>query len=251
MVQLLPPRHRPAAGTLLEFPTMMKITIPRNALRALVNLAARDDIRSYLNGIMIEAHPSGRAILVATNGHVLGAIHCPDAVEGLPIERGAVQIIVPVEIVRALKRSAKLPRAGVEITGAAPAVAEPGGDYVAPAAMMLRDPCNSIALEFTPIEGRFPEFRRVVPAASSGSEVGFYDPRYVSAFEAAAQELTPSRMVQSFVHQAGTNPALVTMPAAPEFIGVIMPMRVDQSAATAPDWIRAQADTPADLKAAA
>src|SRR5690606_12660465 len=40
--------------------------------------AAKNDIRYYLNGVRIEPHPQQGAVIVATNGYRLAAIHDPD-----------------------------------------------------------------------------------------------------------------------------------------------------------------------------
>ena len=43
-------------------------------LRTLVQFQAQSDIRYHLNGILVEPHPQGGVMLVATNGHMLAAI---------------------------------------------------------------------------------------------------------------------------------------------------------------------------------
>jgi len=48
----------------------MKIHISRNKLKAAAYFSARDDIRYYLNGILIESTPMQTRI-VATDGHAL------------------------------------------------------------------------------------------------------------------------------------------------------------------------------------
>lgn len=40
--------------------------------------ASEKDVRYYLHGVCIERHPDQGVILIATNGHILAAIHDPD-----------------------------------------------------------------------------------------------------------------------------------------------------------------------------
>ncbi len=47
---------------------MQTYSLPRDELRALLHLAAKDDIRTYLNGIRVEISANGDARMVATNG---------------------------------------------------------------------------------------------------------------------------------------------------------------------------------------
>lgn len=45
---------------------------------AIHHCAAKGDVRYYLNAVHIERHPSGGVMIVATNGHFMGAMHDPD-----------------------------------------------------------------------------------------------------------------------------------------------------------------------------
>ncbi|WP_443698731.1 DNA polymerase III subunit beta family protein [Pseudomonas sp.] len=45
---------------------------------AMALFMAKQDVRYYLNGISVEPHPDGGAIIVATDGHRLAVIHDPD-----------------------------------------------------------------------------------------------------------------------------------------------------------------------------
>jgi DNA polymerase-3 subunit beta len=69
----------------------MKIYTSLSALRAVSALAARDDIRYYLNGVLIEAS-AHTTRLVGTNGHVMGIYDNIDQENELD---GRVSFIVP------------------------------------------------------------------------------------------------------------------------------------------------------------
>src|SRR5690554_6753006 len=52
--------------------------------------AAVRDVRVYLNGISIEPHPAGGAIIVGSNGATLAAIHDPEGYVREPIIVGGI-----------------------------------------------------------------------------------------------------------------------------------------------------------------
>lgn len=112
----------------------MKISIPLRFLQAALTHASKNDVRFYLNGVCVES--SG--YVVATDGHrmfvALEPHNCTDR----------KQTIIPYE---ALKESLRISPKGathMEITGA-------------PYPFTLNDK------PFIPLDGTFPEWRRVIP----------------------------------------------------------------------------------------
>jgi len=59
--------------------TEEQLSIPAKDLMAVLPFRARQDIRYYLDGISIEPVETGGCMIVATDGHLLGAIHSPNA----------------------------------------------------------------------------------------------------------------------------------------------------------------------------
>lgn len=58
---------------------------------AAINLfAAENDVRYYLCGVYIEPHPEKGAVIVATNGHIIGIIHDPEGFCAKPIIVGDI-----------------------------------------------------------------------------------------------------------------------------------------------------------------
>jgi DNA polymerase-3 subunit beta len=76
----------------------------------------------------------------------------------------------------------------------------------------------------TVVDGRYPDWRRVMPATAS-NEPAQYQTEYIASFGKIG-ELFGDKKVKCVIHYNGNNAALVTFPAS-EAIGVVMPLRVD------------------------
>lgn len=199
---------------------MQTITIRRNALRAMLHLAGDRDVRSYLNGVLVEANATATR-LVATDGHVLGVFEQP-APKKTPNEvAGVVQIIVPRETLALLKADRKaLPRVTLTWDETAPTVA-----YGAVAAAELDDSGRRIG--FTPIDGKFPDYTATIPHANPSGEAAQFDVALLDRFVKVARLLgvrCPETMLD-IAHNGPDRAAAVTIHGAPEFAGVIGPLR--------------------------
>jgi hypothetical protein len=81
----------------------------------------------------------------------------------------------------------------------------------------------------TTVDGRFPDWRRVVPASADGIPSQF-SPEYVGSFGKVGELLGgKSKSTSCVIHHNGNGAALVTFPGSPA-VGVIMPMRVGSEA---------------------
>jgi DNA polymerase-3 subunit beta len=198
----------------------MKITIQSETMRALLAVAAKQDIRYYLNGICVDARDNGDVVLVATNGHVLLAV--PVAADDVA-DLAPGQYIIPrdtAEAVKPIKAGRTTLPLQLEITTPAPA---PDPDR--PDVTVKRAPTFTLAGATTAgaavMDGQYPDWRRVMPAKASGEPAQF-QPDYVAAFGAVAKLLGSGIPV---IHHNGNAGALVTGLGAA--LGVIMPMRTD------------------------
>lgn len=52
---------------------MNPINIPNKLIRAALECAAKQDIRTHLNGVTVEILPSGKAVVMGTDGHMMFA----------------------------------------------------------------------------------------------------------------------------------------------------------------------------------
>jgi len=127
-------------------------SIATRHLKAALHCASKADIRYYLNGVLVEAAGEKDVRLVATDGHIM---FCGKAaIQDVSGPVGFSPIIIPRETVEAVVKG----KAGmVEFKDMG------DGKYVLG---------NQI---FAPVDGKFPEWRRVVPQAADGS-AACYDP---------------------------------------------------------------------------
>jgi DNA polymerase-3 subunit beta len=138
-----------------EFPVVedvnaqQTVTLPQGALKRLLEKThfamAQQDVRYYLNGLLLEiAGPSVRA--VATDGHRLAL--CEDAVDGA--DATPQQVILPRKGVLELQRL----------------IADGGEVTLAIGTNHLRAELGDIRFTSKLIDGRFPDYERVIPAAA-------------------------------------------------------------------------------------
>jgi DNA polymerase-3 subunit beta len=202
----------------------MKIQLKPETLKALLTIAAKKDIRYYLQGVLVEVNPSGQTVLVATDGHRLLAlpVAADDVADPLPgeyiIPRDALESVKPVKYGRATHPF----ELTIEQPAPTPDETRPGATITHPARFTLTGATTAAGAM---IDGRYPDWRRVLPATAS-NEPGHYQPDYVADFGAVASLLTGKKSPCPIIHHNGTSGALVTG-LGHDAVGVLMPMRVD------------------------
>lgn len=195
--------------------TETSYTIPVAALRAVLLAAASKDVRYYLKGVLIEPRADTLAI-VATDDNRL---HC--VVLDKPGTVAGAAFIVPRELAAAIVKGAKK-GADVTIVTSAPYV---GSVYLE----LRRD--DGIAARGLAVDGRFPDWRRIVPSVGSAGDVspGQFNYVYLADAQAAAAALLETRHAIINVVHRGDNAALVTCPDLSSFFAVVMPIRADRA----------------------
>lgn len=189
-----------------------KITIPTNYLRALMAVAAKKDIRYYLNGAHIETGAFG-AIGVATDGHIMLVIRLDES----PRPDGVAFVPQGWKLNAIKDHSVTITNSGDAETG----------EYVC----TLEHSGGNLRADFS--QGRFPDWRRVVPREVS-LQCGAFDSALIARFDAVAKILnkTSSAIV---CHNGLSDPALVTFTHCENIFGVIMPVR-RELATIPPAW---------------
>lgn len=110
-------------------------------LKALLLTAGKKDVRYYINGVFLEVRPDFHR-LVSTDGSNFGMFH--NAVE---TDCAAFDMIIPRKVIEDLPKQ----------TGAT--------------VKLERHDANTYrlgSLLFTPIDGKYPEYRRVIPKTPTG-----------------------------------------------------------------------------------
>lgn len=181
----------------------MKILIPINAFKAAIHCVAnKHDVRYYLQGVHIEVFGT-QANVVATDGHCMLA--CKVAVEN---SESSVDLIIPTDTVKAALKAHSIK------------------SYPFLSLDQLADGRYSLDDQlFTPIDGKFPDWKRIIPKAVSG-EAGSYDPEIVlrvSKAVCAFYDCKHARLIQD-----GRLSAAVVCGNDDTCIGILMPWRVTE-----------------------
>ena len=205
----------------------MSAMINLKTLKA-INLASSDEkTRYYLNGVLLELRP-GRVNYIATNGHILAAMsHETDC--DLTLD-----LIVPSAVIESFKVSKR---------DDGDAILEPIG----PGSYRLGDKI------FTPIDGTFPDWRRVVGDVNCPAYTGIgkksdgttyqplipqFNPKYISTMGKIGLGLGASGLSMELHHNEASYPSRVTWDVDGAF-GVIMPLKSPERSSALPDWVGA------------
>lgn len=185
----------------------MQFSIKQSQLKAMLNLAAKQDIRFYLCGVFVEFNQQTTR-LVATCGHKLGVLnHSSDD------NQGAGSLIISREVIENLPKATRSfdPELTIiKFDGNATGwtIVIPGGTQIV----------------FQQIEGNFPDYRRVCNFKTSG-EAASFNYEYMVQFLKVQHALGGSKTNTVNLYQNGTSGALVTLAGVDNFAGVIMPIR--------------------------
>jgi DNA polymerase-3 subunit beta len=196
----------------------MQFSILRKQLKAMSRIAAKSDIRYYLNGLHVVQDNRGTYI-EATNGHMLGRLLIDETPNANPCS-----VILPLDSVKTLAATGKKGRETVCFTvdGVKISAINPQGE----------------TMIFQAIEGKFPDCDRVVPTltSDSGLEPSTYNPEYIAAFYDCAKDLGSScKGITVQIKQRGNDSGIVNIDSEPLFVGIIMPMR-EHASVNVPTW---------------
>ena len=185
-------------------------------LAFVAHCAPTKDIRYYLNSVLVESRG-----LVGTDGHRMAAVNCATGVGP------GGDIVIPIDVVKTVLKMT--PKKQVRV----PLYADQLGD-----------------VQFTPIDGTYPDWCRVVPSylaidvrdMMTPSE---YNPKYVFEAYKATDKLN-GRNGRSgagssciWLHQNGTASGIMQSTESPEAFVLIMP-RSQNGAPDRPElnWVR-------------
>jgi DNA polymerase-3 subunit beta len=136
------------------------ITFSKHQLRAALTHAAKSDVKYYLNGVHLEFTHSGDIHIIATDGKRMfcGLVFAQHAKWTDAAQKGPFRLTVPYETVKAATKG----------KGDVVLLAMDNGQY------SLGD------LIFTPIDGVYPDWRRVIPSTSREAIAAQYDWEFVA-----------------------------------------------------------------------
>jgi hypothetical protein len=216
--------------------TEVIVRIDAQDLARVAPFVAKQDVRYYLNGIYVEPHADG-AILTATNGHIAAALFSSKSFAAeariLDYPKRLAAEIRKAALARALYETRLEVREGdawpeiVSTTGYAKSPVR-HVEYVSPGKPF--------------IDGRFPDWRKIIPAELIDGLPGFVNSDYVRlAVEAMSGFQLGKRRYHGVTFQHGPapdSPIVIRSTDAPDLVVVIMPMRGTFDNKTLPDWTR-------------
>lgn len=192
------------------------LTLKTSQLKAAMHCTAVKDVRFYLNGVLLECCANGDVHIVSTNGAILfaGLICAPNVAWSENPQRGPWRMIVPRDAIATAMKSALGKKGMVHLQ------AMPDGRY------MLNDTV------FTPIDGTFPDWRRVCPShaalAHRGEKPAQLNPDLLVQCADALRDWFSigQEKVPGYLHMCGTEAAVMSGSDCTAFT-VIMPVRMD------------------------
>lgn len=212
---------------------MSTINVYRTKLKAAARFMAVQDTRYYLNGLLIESNEL-QSRIVATDGHTMFCGY--DDAKG--DNAGLFAGIMPSDTVKQILAWKAPHKSAADMPVVLTTCDDPLGEHRA-------EWCGNVVI-FRLIEGKFPDYTRVIPQAVSGL-AGNYDPDYLARAKAAAVDLGMSKKYGINLTQNGDGPALVTF--SPQAFAVIMPMRGEPGDIGATEWARAKLTEQVDYPA--
>lgn len=189
------------------------ITVRYNYLKAAQKLAASQDIRYYLNGVLLEITPE-ETRYVATDGH--GLLVLRDRTGG-----PACEIIVPHETINMLPRTTRSPQIGPELHYDPEF---PNGE------------CRLGDVMFLPTAGKFPEYRKIIPETVSKVWASIQVAYMLRYHEAAEIAHGRGQMIE-FWPNGPDGVCLVTC-GHNDFTGAVMPFKAHENTPQFAQWAK-------------
>jgi len=194
----------------------MKFSIQRKHIRAMLHLAAKKDIRYYLQGINVVRDNRGTYI-EATDGHVLGRL----LIDGIRSDTKQ-NVVLPTEALSKLKGTKKQ-----------------GEEWLSFSVEGFAVECidSQSTTRFSAHDARFPDTDRVIPMVFKAEDVlpATFNPDLLVRFMDVSEEHYGKRQIP-MVLQRGNQSSIVSFPQMDDaFIGVIMPTR-EYALAKVPEW---------------
>jgi DNA polymerase III beta subunit, central domain len=209
---------------------MNLVEIPLSDLLAVAPFRADRDIRYYLDGVYAEPHPEGGAVLVATNGHVMAMILSHNAI---------VQQPCIVKWTKGLDAAARKgqknspdARLQIETERGNSRIMAPGETYIEPGSAT--------------IDGRYPEWRKVIPQNLAPGLPGCLQSKYLDLIMGVKYPGVVTRKAGvSFFHDTKPGDYHVVVAryeGIPDMAVVLMPMKPSQPPVGLPEWLTSKPD---------
>ena len=197
---------------------MTNIILNYKELKAIALAASNEESRNYLNGVYVETYEDDKHSLAATNGHILMSVRSSqNPTKGFILATADINKLVSacefeIKVNKQIKN-----KIGIRIS------TTDNVNYMAE--IVIPDDIIKQQFNFKPIDGTFPDYRRVTPsldAIEATTSVSF-NPEYITTFSKAAKLLNDRKYQAIKINTTGN--ALLIDIDYPEFKGVLMQMR--------------------------
>jgi hypothetical protein len=200
----------------------LEFFIQYTEIKAMLNLVPSDDVRHALCGLNFE-FSNGRLLLVATDGRRLGVLKSNADLSG-----GSESLSVTVhrdQLAMAAQKKMANKQGGLFF-----AIEKEDGK---PASISIQ--CGNFILKRGAVDAAFPTWRQVVPKTFDQGDFAF-NAWLFDGFHKVAQTLGGGTNIR--IRGGGFSAYQIEIPSAPNFYGILMPIRVDpDSKMTTPSWL--------------
>jgi hypothetical protein len=183
----------------------MQIQINPGVFPAINSFAAKGDVRYVLNGVMVDAGPEG-VFLVGTDGHAIAVAR----IDATP--HPARQYIIGGEVCELIAKNKRKP------------------------VMLELDAMRFDNVTATEIDGRYPDWRRVIKYKASDA-IAFFDPKFHARVDAAARMIQGKTAFPTLIRPGGNGVGYAQIDADGKVGAWVMPIRRDiDEMPTGPAW---------------
>lgn len=193
--------------------TMTKIKTSTEYIQIVSRFISREETRYYLCGIHFQPHPKGGLVIVATDGHRLGAIYDKDGIfEGDP---------VTIPFGKDFLKSLEHRRATHYVWSENISRAKAHSEKIKEKFFAIDEP--TLSMEYAKaIDGTFPDWQRVIPKKVVKTDYFNFNPIYLADFKSTDSKFSAVRIYGG----EKMEPHLVRIAGIPEFLGILMPMNI-------------------------
>ena len=211
---------------------MRKVRFNAKYVAVLAEFMGKNDVRYYLNGVFVTPHNESGVLLVATDGHTMAIIHDP---EGETNGDHIFPLSKPL-IAAAKKRVSNTGKPeAVELIGEAAYVRMFKEDLAYDPAISAMD----VHVEHcSPIDGKYPDIRRVVPIDKPTPSLITCNPEYIARLAKVGKAMGLGYTGASFFTYGKDKATAVRLSRLPEALFIIMPMTAsDELETPVGDWL--------------
>ena len=210
----------------------MKITVSRQELEAVLQFASTDDSRYILNGVKFESRKDDAPLLIATDGRSLAVLEGQKAWQEHEVEEGSfvleTSFLKPIIAMSKAFGKKLFPLINIELPTIDRIIVTLIGSNV-----FIESHDKGI------IKGNYPAWRPIIPSKDIEREAVHnlaLHSLYISNFTKAAKILQPEQGGLRFNLVGPDKVIEVNMVGAPNFYGMLMPMK-DDAAEFQPEFL--------------